>query len=85
MSRTRHHQHPRKRPYRRNADRRIIVTDDRRDPPDQLRLARALLQHVRELDAAQAEADARRQQADKSDDQEPGSATRPRTAQEEGS
>ncbi|GAB25401.1 hypothetical protein GOPIP_081_00400 [Gordonia polyisoprenivorans NBRC 16320 = JCM 10675] len=85
MSRSRH---PKRRPtraYRRNADRRIVVTDDRRDPPDQLRLARALLQHVRELDAAQAEADARRQQADKSDDHEPGSATRSRTAREEGS
>lgn len=55
MSRSRHHQ-PRR--YRRNSDRRIRVTDDRRDPPDQLRLARALLQHARELAAAQAEADA---------------------------
>ena len=48
-----------RRPYRRNADRRIRITDDRRDPPDRIRLARALLQHARDLEAAQAEADAR--------------------------
>jgi hypothetical protein len=49
--------HPR-RAYRRNADRQIRITDDRRDPPDRVRLARALLQHARDLAAAQAEADA---------------------------
>lgn len=51
-----------RRPYRRNADRRIRITDDRRDPPDRVRLARALLQHARDLEAAQTEADAREQQ-----------------------
>ncbi|WP_435084260.1 hypothetical protein [Gordonia hongkongensis] len=51
-----------RRPYRRNDDRRIRITDDRRDPPDRVRLARALLQHARDLEAAQAEADARKQQ-----------------------
>jgi hypothetical protein len=51
----------RRRNYRRNRDRRIRVRDVRHDPPDQVRLSRALLAHAKAIAAAQAETDARAQ------------------------
>lgn len=50
-----------RRNYRRNRDRRIRIRDVRHDPPDQVRLSRALLAHAKSIAAAQAEADARAQ------------------------
>lgn len=50
--------HRTKRPYRQRVERRIWVQGERRDPPDVMRLSKALLSHARELAAAQAEAEA---------------------------
>lgn len=47
-----------KRPYRRRIERHIWVQGERRDPPDAMRLAKALLAHAQELAQAQNETEA---------------------------
>ena len=47
-----------KRPYRRRIERHIWVQGERRDPPDAVRLSKALLAYAQELAQAQAEAEA---------------------------
>lgn len=50
--------HRTRRPYRKRVERRIRVKGERRDPPDTMRLSKALLAHAKELAAAQTEAEA---------------------------
>ena len=49
----------RRRSYRRNSRRRIRVVGVQRDKPDVHRMSRALLARIREMQTAQAEADAK--------------------------
>lgn len=51
----------RRRKHRQQQARRIYVRSQRRDPPDPIRLSKALLARAYEMEQAQAEADAARQ------------------------